>query len=171
MGILEERLRLAAVGLLDHMWQRLNNFLRSLETYGMLSPDYVTRRQVNEWLRDRPALTSKEWYDSFFKAAGLSRSVVAFAYQHLEQYSGLQVARMLPIDHLEDDLHWTQVCAFDWELALSDDFRRHFGVNLDERIYTATLTTVEDIVLFLNCQLLLFKPVDPGFGMDDVNFE
>lgn len=45
------------------MWQPpLRNFVNSIKTYGLLSPDLPMREQVNQWLSVRPCLTVDEWF-------------------------------------------------------------------------------------------------------------
>ncbi|MEP0872832.1 hypothetical protein NDA01_23735 [Trichocoleus desertorum AS-A10] len=136
------------------MWQRVKNFFLSFRTYADLSPDVKTRRQVNRWLRDRPALTSDEWYEYFWQARQVSPAVATFAYIYLEQYSGLQTARILPSDRLEEDLHLTLVCWFDWHFTLCEDFEQHLGVGIEDYLEMQDLSTVEEFVMFLNQQLL-----------------
>ena len=136
------------------MWHRLTNFFSSLKTYNALSPDLRTRRAVNRWLRDRPALSLEAWYESFWQTQPISKSVVAFVYTYLEKYSGLQMSCVLPSDRLEDDLHLTLVCWFDWHLTLCEDFQQCLGVSIQDDWELATLATVEEFVLFLNQQLL-----------------
>ncbi|WP_228035701.1 hypothetical protein [Oculatella sp. LEGE 06141] len=137
----------------------------------MLRPDYASRQYVNRVLSDRPALNSEEWFKSYFQVNGITRSVATFTYHYLGKYSGLQFARVLPSDRLEEDLRWTQVCSFDWEIMLCKDFCRCFGVDIDERIYEFTFTTVEDFVVFLNCQLLQLRPADKLREIEDMNIE
>ena len=136
------------------MWQRLKNFWLSWRTYGDLSPDLKTRRGVNRWLRDRPALGIDDWYESFWQPRQVSPSVARFVYFHLEKYSGLQAARMLPSDRLEEDLRLTLVCWFDWHFTLCEDFEQHLGVGIDDYLELENLSTIEDFMMFLNRQLL-----------------
>ncbi len=136
------------------MWHRLKNFFYSLQTYDALSPDLRTRRIVNRWLRDRPPRNVNDWYDAFWQHHNVSRSVVAFAYTHLEKYSGLQLARVLPSDRLEEDLRLTLVCWFDWHITLCEDFHQCLGVSIQDDWELTTLTTVEEFVLFLHRQML-----------------
>ncbi|HEY9859463.1 MAG TPA: hypothetical protein V6D16_08155 [Candidatus Obscuribacterales bacterium] len=136
------------------MWQRLKNFFLSWRTYGDLSPDLKTRRQVNRWLRDRPALGVDEWYESFWQPRQVSPSVTRFVYLHLEKYSGLQAARILPGDRLEADLHLTLVCWFDWHFTLCEDFEQYLGVGIDDYLELQDLSTIEEFMMFLNRQLL-----------------
>lgn len=111
------------------MWQRLKNIIPSLRTYADLSPDLKVRRQVVRALSDRPALSLDEWFEAYSKPHGLSYTLTTFAYEHLEKYSGLRLAQLLPTDHLETDLCWTQICWADWQVRLSDDLWQWFGID------------------------------------------
>ncbi|MBF2003329.1 MAG: hypothetical protein IGS50_19830 [Synechococcales cyanobacterium C42_A2020_086] len=138
------------------MWQRFNNFISSLTTYRALSPDLRVRRQVNQRLRRRPALSVEQWFETFYQPQGMTYSVVAFAYQQLPLYSGLDIARVLPDDHLYEDLCWAQVCWFDWQLNLCEDFCHHFGIEesdslaLSDCLEKTTLFTIRDLIALLN---------------------
>lgn len=132
------------------MWHRLKNLVFSLKTYDALSPDLKVRRQVNRSLRQRPALNCEQWFQAFFQPQGITNTVASFAYTHLERYSGLEIGRVLPTDRLEQDLHWTQVCWFDWELHLYDDFWQQFGVDISDSLEESTLLTIKDLIAFLN---------------------
>lgn len=132
------------------MWHRFKNFVFSLKTYDTLSPDLKVRRQVNRALRQRPALEFEQWFQSFYQPRGITHAVATFAYRHLARYSGLEFNRVLPTDRLQEDLHWTQVCWFDWELHLYDDFWQQFGVDISEYLDEATMLTVIDLMAFLN---------------------
>lgn len=139
------------------MWQRFNNLISSLQTYDALSPDLKLRHQVNRALRQRPVLSLDEWFELVAAPAGISYSVAAFTYEHLARYSGLEMGRVLPSDRLNEDLFWTQVCWFDWEFTLCQDFCQQFGGDFDElsdclnaRLETATLTTIQDLLALLD---------------------
>ncbi|MBW4660032.1 MAG: hypothetical protein KME15_15260 [Drouetiella hepatica Uher 2000/2452] len=134
------------------MWHRLKNFLSSLWTYNALRPDFRVRRRVNRSLSDRPALSQDEWFEAHYKAQGVTYAIALFAYQHLGQYSGLDLSRVLPSDRLEEDLQWTEVCWFDWEQSLCEDFHGCFGVDMGDRLDFSCLSTVQDLVDFLNQQ-------------------
>lgn len=132
------------------MQNRFSNFLASIQTYGALSPDLKLRRQVNRSLRQRPALTLATWFESFYQPQGVTQAVAQFAYEHLADYSGLESGRLLPNDQLDADLYWTQVCWFDWEQRLYEDFWQQFGVDISDSFDAATLSTVQDLVIWLN---------------------
>jgi len=85
-------------------------------------------------LRDRPVLSLDQWFEVHSKPCGLSYALTAFAYDHLEKYSGLSLARLLPSDRLEADLCWTEICWFDWQVRLSDDLWQQFGVDFGDGI-------------------------------------
>lgn len=154
LGILFERQRSASRLRATHsesgMWQRFNNLVSSLQTYDALSPDLKVRQQVNRSLRKRPAMNRDQWLQSLHQAHGILYPVASFAYEHLSLYSGLDFGRILPSDRLHEDLCWTQVCWFDWELKLVDDFFQHFSVDISECLDQAALLTVQDLVVFLN---------------------
>jgi hypothetical protein len=116
------------------MWQRLKNMIPSLRTYADLSPDLNVRRRVMRALRDRPVLSLDQWFEVHSQSCGLSYALTAFAYDHLEKYSGLSLARLLPSDRLEADLCWTQICWFDWQVRLSDDLWQQFEVDFSDGI-------------------------------------
>lgn len=132
------------------MWHRFKNLVVSLKTYDALSPDLKVRRQVNRSLEQRPSLNCDQWFEAFYQSQGILYPVASFAYQHLAQYSGLEFGRVLPTDRLNEDLCWTQVCWFDWELSLYDDFWQHFGVDISSCLDESSLDTVTDLILFLN---------------------
>jgi hypothetical protein len=141
------------LGIFKTIGQRLKNLFLSLQTYDILSPDFQQRRQVNRALRDRPALSSHQWYRSYYQPSGIAPSVAAFAYSYLEKYSGLRIARVLPSDRLEADLHWTEVCWFDWETKLCDDFWHCFGIDISDRLEDFSPSTIADLIQFLNGQI------------------
>jgi hypothetical protein len=142
------------------MWQRFNNLISSLQTYDALSPDLKMRQQVNRVLRQRPALSPEQWFELFALSPGMMPCVATFAYEKLARYSGLEIGCVLPSDRLNEDLYWTQVCWFDWEFTLCQDFCQQFGGDLDDldnlsdclnaRLEAATLVTVEDLLTLLN---------------------
>ena len=136
------------------MWQKLKNLLASFSTYADLSPDLRQRRQVNYFLRDRPALTPDEWFEQFWQPLEISQQVSNFVYVHLQNYSGLELSRVQPSDHLNKDLHLFLVCWFDWETSFCEDFSSCFEVDLSDRFEAQNFQTVEDLVVFLDHQLL-----------------
>ena len=135
------------------MWRRLINFIQSLKTYGDLSPDLQLRRRVNSALHDRPFYSSSAWYRTFWQPLEVSSEIAEFVYQHLEGYSGLTVAHVLPSDRLIEDLSLPLVCWFDWEATLCDDFYDRFGVDISNCFDLHYFSTIEELVLFLNHQL------------------
>jgi hypothetical protein len=139
------------------MWRRLKNFVLTLETYSDLSPDTRLRSQINHHLEQRPSHDLDEWFIAFWKPHGISRAVAAFVYQNFSLYSGLPFARVRPDDKLEADLCWTQVCWFDWEISLFEDFYSTFSLDISDRFDYDRLITVADIVAFLNDQVLTLE--------------
>lgn len=132
------------------MWHRLNNLIHGLKTYDALSPDLKLRRQVNRALHQRPPMPLEQWFRTFYQPQGIAFSVANFAYVRLSAYSGLEFSRVLPNDRLHEDLYWTQVCWFDWQNNLCDDFHQQFGIEISEALDASDLQTVQDLVVFLN---------------------
>ncbi|WP_017299694.1 hypothetical protein [Nodosilinea nodulosa] len=139
------------------MWQPLKNFVNSLTTYMALSPDMVARHRVNQWLQSRPCLTSDQWFVRYWTppavAHALPQPLIAFAYHHLHAYSGLEIGRVRPSDHLVDDLAFPAVCWFDWGLTLCEDFYTTFGLDISEHFDETQLFTCADLINFLGQQL------------------
>jgi hypothetical protein len=135
------------------MWKALKNLFRTVVTYRALSPDVKIRRKVNRWLRDRRPMTLEHWVMGLRETWGVSKAVAVFAYTHLEKYSGLPVSRLRPSDRLDDDLQWTLVCWFDWELCLCEDFCHRFGIDVSEQLDQFAPQTVADVLVFLETQL------------------
>ncbi len=142
-------------GVTGGMWRKFKNYLFGLKTYADLSPDLGVRRRINQSLGRRPALTAEQWFESFWKPLGISQNLATFLYQSLASYSGLDVARIHPQDHLVEDLHLPLVCWFDWQMGLSDELAHQFGIELDDSIDLVCLKTVEELVVYLNRQLVL----------------
>lgn len=136
------------------MWRRVKNQLISLRTYAEVSPDLGLRRRINQALRSRPSRSFEDWYKSFWQPLSISREIATFVYQSMERYSGLPFAQVMPNDRLTEDLQLPLVCWFDWECTLCDDFSDRFGVEIYDRFDAYQLATVEDLVVFLNQQVL-----------------
>ena len=136
------------------MWRRFRNILDSLRAYADLSPDLKTRQRVNQLLRDRPALSVDEWFEQLWQPQGVTQPLATFVYTHMQTYSGLEFARVRPNDRLIADLCLPLVCWFDWNLSFCEDFSACFGINLSDRFDPHQYETVEDLVVFLNYQLL-----------------
>lgn len=109
---------------------------------------------MNRGLRDRPALSVDEWYVRFWQPLGVSQQVAEFVYTRMATYTGLDFTRIRPSDRLNDDLHLALVCWFDWEFSLYEDFFARFGVDLSDHFNPELHSTVQELVLFLNQQLL-----------------
>jgi hypothetical protein len=135
------------------MWYRFKNLFTTLKHYDILSPDLTMRRQVNQSLCHRPQLDVAEWFEVFCKPRQVAFPVANFLYTHLEGYSGIALAKLTPSDRLEEDLHWTDVCDFDWRIALCDDFMQQFGVDMSQCVEDFSPRTVEDLLLILQQQL------------------
>jgi len=137
------------------MWQSAINYLRSLRTYGDLSPDAGIRRRVNVQLSQRPSLSLEDWSRQFPPVAHNqdSQRLLAFVYDKLPVYSGLQVSKLRPSDRLIEDLQLPLVCWFDWPNQLCCDFYETFQVDISEEFDESLLDTLGDLVWFLNQQL------------------
>lgn len=122
-----------------------------------LSPDMVARHRVNQWLRSRPCLTSEQWFIRYWTPPALARalpkSLIDFAYQQLQAYSGLEIGRVQPTDHLIDDLAFPAVCWFDWGITLCEDFYETFGLDISETFDETQLFTFADLIDCLAQQL------------------
>jgi hypothetical protein len=136
------------------MWRSLKNFLNSIRTYPDLSPDLRMRRHVNAMLRDRPRLNQEAWYQTCCQPLHITQQISHFVYQHLPQYSGLDCGRIYPSDRLQEDLHLSLVCWFDWQQSLRQDFFTHFEIDLGEETDLDTLSTVADFMIFLDRHLM-----------------
>lgn len=134
------------------MWHRFRNLFLSLKNYDLLSPDLAMRRQVNRALRHRPTLGLSEWFESFCKSRQVAYPVVNFLYARLETYSGIKVGKLLPSDRLEEDLHWTDLCGFDWQIMLCDDFMQQFNVDMTHCIEDFSPNTIDELVILLHQQ-------------------
>jgi hypothetical protein len=140
------------------MWRKFKEIVLNFSTYTDLSPDVEARRRVNQALRDRQALNLDQWFEFFWRPRGMTRAVVAFVYTYLQKYSGLHIGRVRPGDRLEQDLQFTLVCWFDWQMSLCEDFLGCFGVDISDRVDLSAFSTVEEFVKFLNHQLLVINP-------------
>lgn len=136
------------------MWRSLKNFFYSLWTYSDLSPDLKMRRSVKRFLGRRSLLSPYDWYERFWQPGDIPKSISDFVYTRMSDYSGLEFGRILPTDRLNEDLHLSLVCWFDWEISFCQEFLDSFGVDLSDRFNPETLSTVQDLVLFLKHQLL-----------------
>ncbi len=135
------------------MWRDLQNLFYGLNTYFDLSPDLQVRRQINARLEQRPYLSSQDWFRVLWRPQNVSAAVAEFAYTYLEEYSGLTFAKVRPGDRLNEDLRFPEVCWFDWHLHLCDDFYEQFGVDISDRLDIDTLSTIEELILFLHQEL------------------
>lgn len=148
------------------MWQPpLRNFVNSIKTYGLLSPDLPMREQVNQWLSVRPCLTVDEWFRHHCTppavACPLPKPLIDFAFHRLEAYSGLTVGRIKPSDRLLEDLHFPAVCWFDWGITLCDDFYATFGIDMLDHFDETQFCTCADLITFLHQQWETGQPT-PG---------
>jgi hypothetical protein len=136
------------------MWRSLKNFFYSLWTYADLSPDLRMRCSVKRFLRRRSWLSSREWYERFWQSADIPKPISDFVYIQMSEYSGLEFGRVLPTDRLNEDLHLTLICWFDWDVSFCQSFLDYFGIDVSDRFDPETLSTVQDLVFFLKHQLL-----------------
>lgn len=132
------------------MWRRFKNIAVSLNSYSALSPDLRLRRLVNQQLLDRPSLDVDTWCQAFPPSSEMTHAVAAFVYETLADYSGLDFSRVRPDDRLEADLMWSQVCWFDWDLQLCDDFCERFHLDVSDRFYEFDPVTVADLIRFFD---------------------
>ncbi len=137
------------------MWQSAINYLRNLRTYRDLSPDEGIRRRINIQLQQRSSLALEDWTQLFPRLTKneLSKRLLAFVYDKLSVYSGLNVSQVRPSDRLIDDLQLPLVCWFDWPHQLCCDFYETFQIDIMDEFDESRLETVADLVWFLNQQL------------------
>lgn len=136
------------------MWRSLINFFYSLWTYSELSPDLRLRRRVNKALWSRSNLSATEWFQTYWQPLAVPRAISDFVYTQMQSYSGLEFGRVQPSDRLNEDLHLSLICWFDWEVSFCDAFFQAFEVNLELEFNPDEFDTVSDLVLFLNRQIL-----------------
>jgi len=136
------------------MWRSLKNVFYSFWTYADLSPDLRLRRRINRTLRKRDNLSATEWYQVFWQPLDIAKPVSDFVYTHMQAYSGLEFGCVQPSDRLQSDLHLSLVCWFDWELTFCADFLKTFDIDLASQFNLDHFETVEELVFFLNRQLL-----------------
>ncbi|MCD8486946.1 MAG: hypothetical protein LRZ84_09475 [Desertifilum sp.] len=145
------------------MWRKLKNLFLNCRTYADLSPDLATRHSINCWLRSRRSLSFSEWHECWWQPKAVSDRVSRFVYDSLKRYSGLQLACVRPSDRLEEDLCLSLVCWYDWNIRLCEDFWQCFGIDLTWELNLQAISTLEDLVLFLDRQLLAATdlPLEP----------
>ena len=132
-------------------WQKLKNAYLSFSTYADLSPDLSRRRQVKLTLKSRPSLNRHRWCQDLWSGT-YSPKILAFLYEQIPEYSGLDAGRLRPEDELEGDLSWTLICSFDWDSELCDDFQQVFGYDVSDEILAGQFDTLEDLVIALHQQ-------------------
>ncbi len=115
-----------------------------------MSPDLQVRRRVRQQLDQRPYLIEQEWIEQYCQPEGIAVPIALFAYTHLQQYSGLEIGRVRLTDRLEADLHWSQICWFDWMFTLSQDFWQSFAIDIEELLHDSDFDTVGDLLSFLS---------------------
>jgi hypothetical protein len=139
------------------IWRPLNNLVKSLKTYRLLSPDPSARQQVNQWLASRPCLNCEEWFMFHWTPPAVGEAfpkpLIEFVYHRLHDYSGLRVGCICPGDRLLDDLRFPAVCWFDWGLTLCDDFQTSFGTDISETFDESQFVTCADLIHFLRQEL------------------
>jgi len=136
------------------MWSKVKQFWHGASTYCDLGPDLSLRQRINASLQTRSVMTAEQWHDEFWRDRQVSPDISQFVYATLTKAAGLEAGCVLPDDRLEQDLHLTLICWFDWHVVLCEDFLLSFGVDLSDRLQWSTLVTIEDFVLFLNQQAL-----------------
>ncbi|MDX2098108.1 MAG: hypothetical protein SFW36_10060 [Leptolyngbyaceae cyanobacterium bins.59] len=141
------------------MWQQIRNRLMNFKTEADLGPDLRARRNVNRsLLQPRPALSRQELYTAHWQHRGVPQEIVDFIHTRLQSYSGLQFDRVQPTDRLEEDLKLTLVSWYDWHLAFCEELYQEYGIDMSDFLDLQTLRTLEDLVLFVNTQLLAVSP-------------
>ncbi len=130
-------------------WQQLKNAYFSISTYSDLSPDLSRRRQVKLSLKERRTLSRYDWCHNLWPETYTTK-VLEFLYDRLPEYSGLPAGKLRPDDDLETDLSWTQICGFDWDVALCEDFQQTFGEDISDSLLGASPTTLEDLAICLH---------------------
>ncbi|PZV11351.1 MAG: hypothetical protein DCF22_14695 [Leptolyngbya sp.] len=136
------------------MWRLIKNFFYSLRSYPDLSPDLRMRQRVNRMLSDRPHLNPNDWHQRFWQSLDITQPVSHFVYRYLPSYSGLDCGKIHPSDRLQEDLYLSLVCWFDWQQSLRQDFFTQFQIDLGEEIDLETLSTIEELMVFLDRQLM-----------------
>ncbi|MEM8502375.1 MAG: hypothetical protein AAF716_04405 [Cyanobacteria bacterium P01_D01_bin.1] len=153
------------------MTEQFDNWLSSISTYADMSPDLAIRTQVNFRMKAhaRSALGVSDWCQLFLNylspnrnatgdaaafshaAAGVSdtRRVLCFVYQRFGQYSGIDFSRVRPEDKLNDDLHLSLVCWFDWTFTFYGDFFEQFDLDLSDCFDEDDFETVGELAAFL----------------------
>ena len=148
------------------MIEPLNNWLSSVSTYADMSPDLALRAQINLRMRAdaRSALGISDWCHLFIapdavadtlafsrSAFGVSdaRRILCFVYQRFSQYSGLDFSRVRPEDRLNQDLHFSLVCWFDWRITFCEDFFEQFDIDLSDCFDEDEFNTITELVTFL----------------------
>ncbi len=66
----------------------------------------------------------------------------------MQEYTGLDFARVQPHDRLSEDLYIPAVCWFDWNFTFTEDFYQQFQVDLSDRFDPQNFGTVEELVFF-----------------------
>ncbi len=146
------------------MWQSAINYFRNLRTYRDLSPDAGIRRSINVQLSNRPSLTLGEWSELFpsLRNEPVSHELLAFVYDQLPIYSGLEISKIRPSDRLIEDLQLPLVCWFDWPHQLCCDFYETFQIDISEEFDESLLETMGDLVWFLNKHLKSSDSISSG---------
>lgn len=139
------------------MWRPLNNLVKTLQTYRILSPDPGVRQDVKQWLSTRPCLSCQEWFVTHWVPPAVPKPfpqpLIHFIYHWLQDYSGLPVGCICPTDRLVDDLKFPAVCWFDWGLTLCEDFYATFGTDISDTFDESNFVTCTDLMYFLKQQL------------------
>ena len=135
------------------MWDQLNNYVSSVQTYRDLSPDLGMRQQVNRRLHRRRALKPEAWCNAFQRETAAQPVLLQFIYVAFQQYSGLDFSRVRPQDRLIEDLQFPLVCWFDWTTNFCDDFVAQFGIDLRNSYDEAEFATLAEVIVFLRTQM------------------
>ncbi|MGB3790043.1 MAG: hypothetical protein WA949_18680 [Phormidesmis sp.] len=148
------------------MIEQLDNWLSSVSTYADMSPDLAIRAQVNLRMKAhaRSALSVSDWCQLFLSQKAVAstsafsrfafdssdtRRVLCFVYQRFSRYSGIDFSRVRPEDRLDDDLHFSLVCWFDWTITFCEDFFEQFDLDLSDCFDEDEFNTIGELVMFL----------------------
>ena len=139
--------------------ENVGRTLQSVRSYADLRPDFRLRSRINRTLlRHRPSMTAEIWFERFWRQRGVTLPVVCFVHRYLSDYSGLWWDRIVPSDRLQEDLHLSLVCWFDWEMTLLNDLSQEFELAIEDLDHLAErlaeAVTVEDFLRLIDQQFV-----------------
>ncbi|MGD1857081.1 MAG: hypothetical protein ACFB2W_22840 [Leptolyngbyaceae cyanobacterium] len=134
-------------------WQKVSNYIRSVQTYQDMSPDLSIRNQVNQSLRpQRRPLSIEDWCKEFYQDPH-QQNIARVVYRSLEAHSGIEFNRVRPHDRLIEDLQFPLVCWFDWSTRFGDDILQQLGIDISDCFDETRIQTLADLVDFLDACL------------------